>query len=115
MREMGRELAGLDAGAAAAHIPRYEAKLMQAMKTLATVSKHTNILQHMSGYLRKAVDTADRKELEGVIDDYHRERVPLIVPVTLLKHYVFKHGIEYLKDQYYLNPHPLDLKLRNHA
>ncbi len=115
MREMGRELAGLKAKEARAHIPQYEAKLMRALKTIATVRKHTNILQHMLGYLRAGVDEADRKELADIIEDYHRELVPLIVPVTMLRHYVEKHGIEYLKDQYYLNPHPTELKLRNHA
>jgi len=53
--------------------------------------------------------------LAGIIEDYHRELVPLIVPVTMLRHYVARHGIAYLQDQYYLNPHPLELKLRNHA
>ena len=115
MREMGRELAGLKARETRAHIPQYEARLMRALKTPATVRKHTNILQHMLGYLRDGVDEADRKELAGIIEDYHRELVPLIVPVTMLRHYVEKHGIEYLKDQYYLNPHPMELKLRNHA
>jgi uncharacterized protein YbgA (DUF1722 family)/uncharacterized protein YbbK (DUF523 family) len=115
MREMGRELAGLKARDARAHIPQYEAKLMRALKTLATVRKHTNILQHMLGYLREGVDDADRRELAGIIEGYHRELVPLIVPVTMLRHYVLKHGIAYLQDQYYLNPHPLELKLRNHA
>jgi uncharacterized protein YbgA (DUF1722 family)/uncharacterized protein YbbK (DUF523 family) len=115
MRELGRELAGLKAREARAYIPRYEAKLMRALKTLATVRKHTNILQHMLGFLRDVVDEADRKELAGTIEGYHRELVPLIVPVTMLRHYVEKHGIEYLKDQYYLSPHPMELKLRNHA
>lgn len=115
VREIGRDLAGLKARAAPAYVPQYEAKLMRALKTLATVRKHTNILQHMLGYLRKCVDDADRKELAGIVEDYHRELVPLIVPVTMLKHYVVKHGIEYLQDQYYLNPHPAELKLRNHA
>lgn len=115
MRELGRELAVLKAGEAAAHIPKYEAKLMRALKTLATVRKHTNILQHMLGFLRKLADEDDRRELAEIINDYHRELVPLIVPITMLKHYAIKHNIEYLKDQYYLNPHPLELKLRNHA
>ena len=115
MREMGRELAGLTARAARAHIPHYEAKLMRALRTIATVRKHTNILQHALGFLRDSVDEADRKELAGFIEDYHRELVPLIVPVTMLRHYVVKHGIAYLQDQYYLDPHPLELKLRNHA
>ena len=115
MREMGRELAGLKAREVRAFIPQYEAKLMRALKALATVRKHTNILQHMLGYLRKDVDEADRKELAGIIEEYRQGLIPLIVPVTMLRHYVVKHGIEYLKDQYYLNPHPLELKLRNHA
>jgi len=115
MRQMGRELAGLKAREARAYIPQYEAKLMRALKTLATVRKHTNILQHMLGYLRGSVDDADRQELAGIVEEYHQGLVPLIVPVTMLRHYVVKHGIEYLRDQYYLNPHPLELKLRNHA
>lgn len=115
MREMGREIAGLKARTVAAYIPKYEAKLMTALKELATVRKHTNILQHMLGFLRKVADEADRKELAGLIEDYHRELVPLIVPVTMLRHHVLRHGIDYLKDQYYLSPHPMELKLRNHA
>ncbi|MEI8138614.1 MAG: DUF523 and DUF1722 domain-containing protein [bacterium] len=115
MREMGRELATLKPAQARAHSPIYEAKLMRALKILATVPKHTNILQHMAGYLRGKADDADRKELADIITQYHKGLLPLIVPVTMLRHYVFKHGIEYLKEQYYLDPHPLELKLRNHA
>lgn len=115
MREMGRELAALSAGEAAAYAPLYEAKLMQALKARATVRKHTNILQHMLGYLRDCADEADRQGVAEVIADYHRGVVPLIVPVTLLRHFVFKHRIPYLMEQYYLSPHPLELKLRNHA
>ncbi len=115
VREMGRELASLNPRQARAHIPIYEAKLMRAMKTLATVRKHTNILQHMLGYLRGLADEPDRKELADIIEQYHTGLIPLIVPVTMLRHYVFKHNIEYLKDQYYLAPHPMELKLRNHA
>ncbi len=115
MREMGRELADLNPRSVRAFIPRYETNLMRALKSLATVRKHTNILQHMLGHLRKVVDDADRKELAGIIEDYHAELVPLIVPVTMLRHYVIKHDIDYLRDQYYLAPHPLELKLRNHA
>lgn len=115
MREMGRELAGLKAREARAHIPRYEEMLMRALRAPATVRRHTNILQHMLGFLREAVDEADRRELAGIVEDYRRELVPLVVPVTMLRHYVLKHDIAYLRDQYYLNPHPLELKLRNHA
>jgi len=115
MRQMGRELAQLKPRAAAAYAPQYEAQLMTALKTRATVRKHANILQHMAGYLRDSVDADDRHELAEIIAAYQKELVPLIVPVTMLRHYVQKHRIAYLQDQYYLNPHPLELKLRNHA
>ena len=115
VREMGRELALLKPAGARAYISVYEAKLMLAMRTLATVSKHTNILEQMLGYLRGVADDADRKEMAEIIKRYHRGHIPLIVPVTMLRHYVVKHDIAYLRDQYYLDPHPLELKLRNHA
>ncbi len=115
MREMGRELAALDSRRARRHIPLYEAQLMRALKTKATVKKHTNILQHMLGFLRDVADDYDRQELAEIIEEYHAGNIPLIVPVTMLRHYVVKHDIDYLRDQYYLNPHPIELKLRNHA
>jgi uncharacterized protein YbbK (DUF523 family)/uncharacterized protein YbgA (DUF1722 family) len=115
VRELGREVAALSARGLTAYLPLYEAKLMRAMKPLATVRKHTNILQHMLGHLRGRADEADRRELAEIIEAYHQELVPLMVPVTLLRHHVAKQKLEYLADQYYLAPHPLELKLRNHA
>lgn len=115
VREMGRELALLNPAQARAHIRVYEDKLMLALKTLSTVRKNTNILEHMLGHLRGLADNVDRKALADIIAQYHGGLIPLIVPVTMLRHYVVKHDIEYLRDQYYLNPHPMELKLRNHA
>ncbi|NTU41817.1 MAG: YbgA family protein, partial [Nitrospirales bacterium] len=45
----------------------------------------------------------------------HRGLVPLIVPVTMLRHYVRKYDEPYLHSQHYLNPHPAELMLRNHV
>lgn len=41
--------------------------------------------------------------------------VPLIVPVTLVNHSVRKYKESYLAGKIYLNPHPLELTLRNHV
>ena len=51
----------------------------------------------------------------GVIEDYRRGLVPLIVPLTLIRHYVRVHHVAYLEGQYYLEPHPKELMLRNHV
>ena len=88
---------------------------MEALKLRATVKKHVNVLQHLMGYFKKNLSADEKQELLEVIDYYHRGHVPLIVPVTLINHYVRKYDQPYLKLQYYLNPHPLELQLRNHV
>jgi len=89
--------------------------LMECLRLVATVKKHTNVLQHIVGYFKNQVSSDDRKELLEVIENYHKGYIPLIVPVVLVKHYVKKFHEPYLQRQYYLNPHPLELMLRNHA
>jgi uncharacterized protein YbgA (DUF1722 family) len=94
---------------------RYRVTLMEGMQLLATVKKNTNVLQHMAGYFKQRLSSDEKQELQDVIENYHRELVPLIVPITVLQHYVRKYNAEYLKQQAYLNPHPLELMLRNHV
>lgn len=94
---------------------RYEQLFMRTLARPATTARHTNVLMHMAGHLKKLVDPASRQELADCIDDYRRELVPLIVPVTLLRHHVRVHGVAYLAGQTYLDPHPRELMLRNHV
>ena len=94
---------------------QYCATLMEGLQLLATVRKNTNVLQHMAGYFKQQLSPDEKQELQDVIANYHQELVPLIVPITLLQHYVRKYNAGYLKQQAYLNPHPLELMLRNHV
>ena len=89
--------------------------LMDGIHLIATVKKNTNVLMHVMGYFKKHLSSDEKQELLEVIDNYRREFIPLIVPITLIKHYVRKFDVSYLKRQYYLNPHPLELMLRNHV
>lgn len=114
MRAMGRLLAGAQ-GCAAGVAAEYETRLLEALKRQATVSKHVNVLQHMMGWLKEFLTADEKQELLEVLETYHRELVPLVVPVTLLRHYIRKHGVEYLRDQVYLEPHPVEMQLRFHA
>jgi uncharacterized protein YbgA (DUF1722 family) len=93
----------------------YERLLIEALRLKTTLKKNMNVLQHIMGYFKKQLSADEKQELLEVLDRYRREHVPLIVPVTLLNHYVRKYDQPYLKQQVYLNPHPLALKLRNHA
>ncbi len=94
---------------------RYLAAMTEAMRLLATPAKHANVLQHVMGYVRRQVSADEKQELLGVIRAYRAGHVPLIVPITLLNHYVQKYEQPYLSEQWYLAPHPLELQLRNHA
>jgi uncharacterized protein YbgA (DUF1722 family) len=80
-----------------------------------SAAKHTNVLHHAMGYFKKNLSADEKQELLEVIDEYRIELIPLIVPVTLMNHYVRKYDQPYLKEQSYLNPHPLELQLRNHV
>ncbi len=93
----------------------YAALLMEGLKLLATVRKNTNVLQHIAGYFKKHLSGGEKRELQEVISSYYEGLVPLIVPQVLLTHYVRKYDEPYLKRQYYLHPHPLELMLRNHV
>ena len=93
---------------------QYIAGFMQALTAIAT-PRHTNVLQHMVGYFKTTLDTASRAELLAAIDDYRLGLVPLIVPITLVRHHVRVHDVTYLDGQVYLAPHPKELMLRNHV
>jgi uncharacterized protein YbgA (DUF1722 family)/uncharacterized protein YbbK (DUF523 family) len=114
-RRLGKLVAAAGSRPAAGLFAEYEKLLLTALKQKATVRKNVNVLQHMFGYFKKQLDDFEKKELLAVIENYRKNLVPLIVPLTLLKHYIDKFREPYLKDQYYLDPHPLELKLRNHA
>jgi uncharacterized protein YbgA (DUF1722 family)/uncharacterized protein YbbK (DUF523 family) len=93
----------------------YSSGFMAALAVVSTPRRHTNVLQHMLGYLKKTLDRESRAELLALIEDYAREQVPLVVPLTLFAHHIRQCGVPYLADQTYLQPHPSELMLRNHV
>jgi uncharacterized protein YbgA (DUF1722 family)/uncharacterized protein YbbK (DUF523 family) len=114
------QMLGRLAGQAEQHRPkelakRYGELFMKALAIKVTVRKHVNVLQHMLGYFKDRLGAQEKAELLGVIGDYHRGLAPLIVPLTLIKHYVQIFDVGYIRDQVYLNPHPKELMLRNHV
>lgn len=117
--EAVQELGRLAASASPANLPEtlaaYETRFLAALAECATVGRHVNVLQHMQGYFTEQLTPEEREELGYVVGEYAREQVPLIVPVTLFRHYIVKYQIAYLMQQHYLYPCPAELKLRNHA
>jgi uncharacterized protein YbgA (DUF1722 family) len=94
---------------------RYEELFMATLSLAATARRHTNVLSHMAGHLKNRIDAASRQELAECIESYRTGLVPLVVPLTLIKHHVRIHSVDYLAGQVYLQPHPRELMLRNHV
>jgi len=94
---------------------QYLLLLMKGLRLKTTVAKHVNVLQHVLGYFKQQLSADEKQEILNIIGNYRAQQIPLVVPVTLLNHFVRKYDQAYLKQQIYLNPHPLELQLRNHV
>ncbi len=112
---MGKLVAAQKTFSARDLFSQYETLLMEALKLKTTLKRNVNVLQHMMGYFKEQLSGDEKKELLEILDHYSKGFLPLIVPLTLIGHYVRKYDQPYLRDQIYLNPHPLELQLRNHA
>lgn len=113
-RELGRYLAEAHDRPLEEVVEHYISRFMEHMAHKATRKTHTNVLMHILGYLKKDIDSDTKQEMLDAIEQYRQEQVHLVVPLTLLKHYVKRHGSDYIRSQTYLNPHPHELGLRNY-
>jgi uncharacterized protein YbgA (DUF1722 family) len=94
---------------------RYQELLLEALGRKATVRKYVQVLLHLRGYFRKGLSPEEKQEWAECLENYRKGMAPLIMPVTLINHYVRKYQQSYLREQYYLHPHPVELQLRNHV
>lgn len=113
--QLGRLVAQTTAESLSVLLAEYEVLYMKALSHHATPKKNANVLMHAMGYFKKWLTASEKAELLEVIEQYRTQLVPLIVPITLLRHYINKYEQTYLKNQVYLSPHPSELMLRNHV
>lgn len=114
-RRMGPLVARAGKGSVQELAKQYGGLFFRALAVRATPRKHANVLYHLAGYLKDALDSADKSELVDCIEAYRMGRVPLVVPITLLKHHFRRHPAPWVLEQTYLNPYPDELMLRNHV
>ncbi|ACS79023.1 YbgA family protein [Maridesulfovibrio salexigens] len=114
-REMGRLVSTAGSADPSSLSKEYAAMLFKALTYRPTVKKHVNVLTHVLGHFKKDLSPDEKQEMLKLIDQFHKNLIPLIVPVTMLNHYVRKYGKTYLEQQFYLNPYPAELMLRNHV
>jgi uncharacterized protein YbgA (DUF1722 family) len=110
-RELGR-LAAAE-GALGERAEAYIRGVMDTLKRVASRGNHVNVLQHIQGYLKRELDADDRAELVEVIEAYRLGNVPLVVPLTLLRHHFRKAPDPFIANSWYLDPYPGELALMN--
>jgi len=114
-RQMGKLVARAKEMEESVLYEEYLRLLMKGLRLKTTVPKHVNVLQHVLGYFKHELSGDEKQEMLNILDNYRARLIPLIVPITLLNHFVRKYDKSYLKKQVYLNPHPQELQLRNHV
>jgi uncharacterized protein YbgA (DUF1722 family) len=92
---------------------QYETGFMSTLKKLATRGRQANVLTHMFGHMKITLDDGDKHELLNCIEEYRLGLLPLVVPITLIRHHARRLAVPYLLNQTYLAPHPKELMLRN--
>jgi uncharacterized protein YbgA (DUF1722 family)/uncharacterized protein YbbK (DUF523 family) len=113
---LGRIVAQVKPQTLQATLEEYSSLFMETMTFIATTKQHTNVLQHLIGFLKTYLPSEDKFELLDLIEQYRNKQIPLIVPVTLLQHHLRKYSVpDWVKTQTYLNPYPRELSLRNHV
>jgi len=114
-QQMGQLVARTDPLPLKERFDTYQELLLEALCIKTTPKKHADVLLHMMGFFKKDLSPDEKQEMLEIIEHYKKGLIPLVVPTTLLLHFVRKYDQPYLKNQVYLEPHPLELKLRNHV
>lgn len=112
-RELGRIVAEAKTDTIETVAQRYFLELMACLKVVATRGNHVNVLQHIQGYLKHKLEADDKQELVETIENYRLGYLPLVVPLTLLRHHFRRQPDAFIDDSYYMSPHPAQLALLN--
>ncbi|CAH1607440.1 conserved hypothetical protein [Vibrio jasicida] len=111
-RSLGRLVADVASYEIDDFFNEYRLGLMKALQNRASRKNNTNVLMHLQGYFKRSLTGKEREELATVISDYRTGLLPLLAPLTLIKHYLNTYPDEYLQQQKYLEPYPQEMRLR---
>ncbi|MGR4990466.1 YbgA family protein [Vibrio rotiferianus] len=111
-RSLGRLVAGVSNYEMDEFYQAYRLGLMKALQNRASRKNNTNVLMHLQGYFKRSLTGNEKAELATVISDYRTGLLPLLAPLTLIKHYLNTYPDAYLEKQKYLEPYPQEMRLR---
>ena len=111
-KELGRLVATIKEYDIDTFYQKYRVGLMNAVSHRASRKNNTNVLMHLQGYFKRDLAKEQKAELSGVIEEYRQGTLPLLEPLTLIKHYLAAYPDAYLSEQKFLQPHPQEMRLR---
>ncbi|MDA0117632.1 MULTISPECIES: YbgA family protein [Vibrio] len=111
-KELGRLVATIKEYDIDTFYQKYRVGLMNAVSHRASRKNNTNVLMHLQGYFKRDLAKEQKAELSGVIEEYRQGTLPLLAPLTLIKHYLAAYPDAYLSEQKFLQPHPQEMRLR---
>ncbi len=109
MRLMGRVVANQEKKSAKQLIEDYSQHFFAAIEKSQRYTSNINVLMHALGYFSDSMSRGEKAYFLDTLERYRNGKVPLSVPISLVKTYVIKHGIDYLLNQSFLEPYPEDL------
>ena len=106
-KQLGRIVASIGSQPYVFIRSNYVALAMHALGERATRGKHVNVLQHIIGYFKRILSPDEKRELLELIGDFRAGTYDLVVPLTLIRHYIRKHDPSpWLRRQIYFQPYP---------
>lgn len=114
-RELGRLIGAFGARPDREIFEAYEQQFFATLDRRTTARKHVNVMHHVMGYLKRELSPENKRQILLAIDEYRSGLLPLTVPLALLRYEIESRDIAYVRGQLYLEPHPKELMLRNHA
>lgn len=90
-------------------IDEYRDHLGNAFARLPRHTNYINALMHIFGYFSDNLSSKEKDFVLGTLDKYKEGKIPLSVPINLLRSYVIKYEQVYLLEQSIWAPYPEDL------
>ena len=87
----------------------YKQNLNLAFNKGARCTNNINVLQHTFGYVSKNLNSDEKKMFIDSLNDFRSGRMSLSVPLNLIKSWILRFDVEYLRNQTFFEPYPIEL------
>jgi uncharacterized protein YbgA (DUF1722 family)/uncharacterized protein YbbK (DUF523 family) len=106
MRHLGKIVANHEKRPVLQVFSEYEEHLRAALASPPRYTSCINVLMHALGYFSEGLSSREKAYFLASLDDYREARIPLSVPVGIIKSYIVRFDQGYLAPQSFFAPYP---------